>query len=305
MNEAMEPDNFTWLHLSDLHVGLTKQDWLWPNLKHLLFDDLKRVHASAGAWDVVIFSGDLTQSGARDEFDKLDEVLQELWAQFADLGFCPKLVVLPGNHDICRPSQPKAELRLLRRWWSETDLHKDFFDGPPNEYQAAVLDVLKQYTDWEARLSTSKIPLLKKVGGILPGDQSCIIEKAGGRIGIVGLNSTWLQLDGEDYDEKLHVDVRQLLAVTGKDPRSWCDQNIFNILITHHPVSWLHSESQVEWNSDINPAGRFDIHLFGHMHEASLASTSTAGSPIRSSYQAASIFGLSFVNGKANPRTGS
>ena len=151
INVATDSDHFKWLHLSDLHVGLTKQDWMWPSLKHLVFDDLKRVHSHTGNWDVVIFSGDLTQSGARDEFDKLDEILQELWTQFANLGFAPKLIVLPGNHDVSRPSQLKAELRLLKRWWSETDLHKEFFDGPPNEYQAAILDVLNQYTEWEKK----------------------------------------------------------------------------------------------------------------------------------------------------------
>jgi predicted MPP superfamily phosphohydrolase len=295
-----ELEHFKWLHLSDLHVGLSRQDWMWPSLKHLVFDDFKRVHSQTGNWDIVIFSGDLTQSGARDEFDKLDEILQELWAQFANLGFAPKLIVLPGNHDVSRPTQLRPELRLLKRWWTESDLHEEFFDEPPNEYQAAILAILEKYIQWEKRLAESGIPLVPKIAGMLPGDQSCIVEKAGARVGIIGLNSTWLQLDGDDYDGKLHVDPRQLLAVTGKDPRAWCDRNIFNIIVTHHPVSWLHPESQSDWNNEINPAGLFNIHLFGHMHEATSASTSISGSPIRRSYQAASIFGLAYVDGKVD-----
>jgi 3',5'-cyclic AMP phosphodiesterase CpdA len=127
MNEDPKAGHFRWLHLSDLHVGLSNQDWMWPSLKHLLFDDLQRVLSHTGPWEAVIFSGDLTQSGARDEFDKLDEILQELWSKFGTFGFSPKLIVIPGNHDISRPNQPKAELRLLKRWWSEPDLHKEFF----------------------------------------------------------------------------------------------------------------------------------------------------------------------------------
>ncbi len=300
MQEIAGSKYFSWLHLSDLHVGLAKQDWLWPNLKHQLFDDLKRVYSSSGCWDVVIFSGDVTQSGSRDEFDKLDEVLQELWSQFGSLGFTPKLIVLPGNHDISRPKNPSAELRLLKRWWSEEDLHQEIFSSEPNEYQSAVATVLKQYTDWEARLLDGSIPLVSKTTGVLPGDQSCVIDMPGGKIGVVGLNSTWLQLDGDDYEGKLHVDLRQLLGVTGGDPASWCARNTFNILVTHHPVGWLHPESQADWNSEINPPGRFDIHLYGHMHEAFSLSSSVAGSPIRTSYQAASIFGLSFVDGKTD-----
>jgi hypothetical protein len=33
--------NFNWLHLSDLHQGLTSQDWLWTNIETAFFEDLK------------------------------------------------------------------------------------------------------------------------------------------------------------------------------------------------------------------------------------------------------------------------
>jgi len=42
MTEDSNAGYFRWLHLSDLHVGLSNQDWMWPSLKHLLFDDLKK-----------------------------------------------------------------------------------------------------------------------------------------------------------------------------------------------------------------------------------------------------------------------
>jgi 3',5'-cyclic AMP phosphodiesterase CpdA len=78
----MAPESeFKWVHLSDLHVGMSDQDWLWPTFKRSLYDDLKRLHDRVGAWDTIIFSGDLTQRGARAEFDKLDAILGELWGQ--------------------------------------------------------------------------------------------------------------------------------------------------------------------------------------------------------------------------------
>ena len=100
---------FKWLHLSDLHAGMTDQGWLWPTLKHSLFEDLTKIHPLMGDWHAVIFTGDLTYRGARDEFDRLDQILGELWVHFKRLGFQPTLIVTPGNHDIARPSpkEPK------------------------------------------------------------------------------------------------------------------------------------------------------------------------------------------------------
>jgi 3',5'-cyclic AMP phosphodiesterase CpdA len=77
---------FRWLHLSDLHVGMSDQDWLWPTLKHALYDDMQALLASAGPWNLVIFSGDLTQRGTLDEFEKLNSILLEMWERFRSWG---------------------------------------------------------------------------------------------------------------------------------------------------------------------------------------------------------------------------
>lgn len=131
----------TWLHLSDLHVGMKDQDWLWPSLKTALYEDLKKVHASAGAWDLVIFSGDLTQKGSRNEFDKLDKILAELWGKFREWGFSPKLFVIPGNHDVHRPENPNAQLKVLKRWFEEPDIHVGFFSSKADSYRKSVNDL--------------------------------------------------------------------------------------------------------------------------------------------------------------------
>jgi predicted MPP superfamily phosphohydrolase len=301
MNEKpieSEANEFQWLHLSDLHVGLAGQGWLWPTLKHALRDDLANMHAKIGAWDTVIFSGDLTQRGAREEFDKLDEILSELWEQFKKLGFSPNLLVIPGNHDIARPNELSPELRVLKKWWDEPDIHDGFFASPSSQYRQAVGEILGEYQAWQRRRTGSDISFVETKSGLLPGDQSAVIKKNDLRLGLVGLNSTWLQIDGADYKGKLHVDARQLQSVTGGDPVAWCNANTFNLLITHHPVDWLHADSRGYWRSDINPPGRFDAHLYGHMHEPITHSTSTAGSLVRNSIQAASLFGLTFIQRK-------
>jgi hypothetical protein len=53
--------SLSWLHLSDLHQGIAGQPWLWPTVREELFKDLTKLYKKAGPWDVVFFTGDLTQ----------------------------------------------------------------------------------------------------------------------------------------------------------------------------------------------------------------------------------------------------
>lgn len=108
---------FSWLHLTDLHFGQSGQGHLLHNVKERFFEDLKTLHGRTGPWDVVLFSGDFVQRGSQREFDRLEaEVLGPLWAKMKELGSEPKLLGVPGNHDLERPkklNKPPAALRLL------------------------------------------------------------------------------------------------------------------------------------------------------------------------------------------------
>lgn len=286
----LSENSFGWLHLTDLHVGMSNQDWLWPSLKERLFKDLEIVHQLSGGWDLVIFSGDLVQSGGKDEYQKLNAILSDLWDRFAHFGSFPELIVLPGNHDLKRP-ELTGTVRTLKRWWDEPDLRAEVFAEKNNEYRTAIQKMFAQYFDWTSQHAPPKLKLKTGLAGILPGDQSFVIEKGDLKVGIVALNSTWLQIDGGKYEGQLHVDTKQLLAVTDHDPDQWCAKNDLNLLVTHHPVSWLHERSREFWLSEIN-TGRFAAHIFGHVHEASSSVNSTAGAAPRVELQGISTFGL-------------
>jgi len=62
----------SWLHLTDLHRGMKEQRWLWPGVRGIFFDDLKKLHEKCGPWDLVLFTGDLTQRGSAEEFQKVN-----------------------------------------------------------------------------------------------------------------------------------------------------------------------------------------------------------------------------------------
>ena len=66
---------FNWLHLTDLHRGMKEQRWLLPEVREIFFEDLKRLHDKCGPWDLVLFTGDLTQQGSEEEFQDLNKLL--------------------------------------------------------------------------------------------------------------------------------------------------------------------------------------------------------------------------------------
>lgn len=295
-SEAAKPiEGIRFLHFSDLHVGMESQGWLWPAFKKAFLDDIRKLHRRFGVWDVVVFSGDLTQKASITEYERLTEILQEIWSVFAELGFKPFLFPVPGNHDLERPAALNAAATVLGQWWEAPDIQKAFWKLDEDEYHNLIKNSFKNYTNWLNSIGEKNIPLPTFQCGHLPGDVSAVIEVRGLRLGLVGLNSAWLQLANGDYKGRLHVDTHQLLALTNDDPDDWCARNNFNLLVTHHPTDWFASQSSDNWRSEINTHTRFDGHLYGHMHEPNTITISEGGAAGRRSKQGASLFGLEIV----------
>jgi predicted MPP superfamily phosphohydrolase len=283
--------SFRWLHLSDLHFGMKGQAPLWSNFKHHLYDDLPLLFEQSGPWDLVIFSGDVVQKGAAAEFSGATEALAELYSKLSSLQCVPKFIAVPGNHDLVRPADNSMPTMLLRDWQNKPTVRGQFLDDSSSPYRETIGKALENYQKWYESLPDLGIPVLETVHGFLPGDQAGCIELNDMQIGIVGLNSTWLQLTNDTRAGDLHVDHLQLSTML-PEAESWCRANHFNIIVTHHPVEWLGPESLATWRTEIAPPGRFDVHLFGHMHEPLSSSLSMMGSSPITIFQSPSLFGL-------------
>lgn len=282
---------FRWLHLSDLHVGMYGQDHLWSHLRHHLYDDLPELFEIAGRPDLVIFSGDIVQKGHPDEFKRATEILLELWEQFKKLDATPTFFAVPGNHDLVRPPANAMAVKLLRMWSVDEGVREEFLGDSSSEYRNTVVQALENYRVWYESLSDAGIPVLDAIAGMLPGDLRGLSAANDRRVGIIGLNSTWLQLTGDAVSGDMHVDPLQLAEIE-TDAEGWARQNDFNLLVTHHPTSWLSPSSMPGWRSEIAPPGRFDLHLFGHMHEPFTSSASVSGSTAVHQFQSPSLFGM-------------
>lgn len=291
-----------WLHISDLHQGLTDHNHLWPNVQDAFFSDLEYLGRKLGAIDLVLFTGDLTQSGSVAEFTQLAHTLDKLCAHLAKLqpgAPPPLLLIVPGNHDLVRPrfdTPPERTARVMLSSWEQNRETADlFFSDPAMPHRQLVEAAFANY-----RRFWSTLPRPAEFQeGILPGDFSCVVTKGGARLGIVGLNSAFLQLGAGDYKEKLALHVRQLSAVCLPTSPEWAKGCDTSLLLTHHPPDWLSPQSREEHLTEIAPPGRFAAHLFGHMHEQATVGTRHNNSQSVRLVQASALFGReSYDNGK-------
>jgi hypothetical protein len=91
------PRAIRWLHLSDLHLGCQRED-LWWQVQEDLAASVRTFADRWGPPDLVLLSGDLTNTGAAKQFDRVDRLLDTLrgWLT-ASGGAEPLIVAVPGN----------------------------------------------------------------------------------------------------------------------------------------------------------------------------------------------------------------
>lgn len=289
-----------WLHFSDLHQGMADQDWLWPNVRAALFEDLTKVSEQAGPWDLVLFTGDLTQKGSPAEFARLEETLGELWAHLAKLGSHPLLLAVPGNHDLMRPDKNDPCLAALDQWQSNPRVRESFWTH--SAYLTLIREAFAPYQAFWDR--AAQRPPTGVTPGHLPGDFAYVHEKEGWRIGFLGLNSAFLQLTDANFEKRLVVHPRQAQPAVERDLARWAEGCHAAFLMTHHPPSWLSDDALAALDGEISPPGRFIGHLFGHMHESYAGSMAEGGDLPRRFWQATSLCGLEWYGTKRERRHG-
>ena len=283
---------FRWLHLTDLHLGMPGQGSLWPNVEEMFLNDLKSLRYRVGPWDLVVFTGDITQRGTKPEFDEVDKLLQKFWSRFKEWGFTPKLLAIPGNHDLIRPKdESDPTLLTLLHNWHLPEVQTPFWEKDDSPQRRLISSAFQSFTEWWEHTPIPKPAALNH--GLLPGDCSATFEVDDFKLGIVGLNSAYLQLAGGNFEHRLHMDVRQLHGVCDGHAADWTKQHDACLLLTHHPVQWLSSDAEKHFADEIHyPPERFALHLFGHMHEGNLTSVAHGGGNVRRKLQGCSLFGL-------------
>lgn len=255
-------ETIRWLHLTDLHVGMADQDWLWPRMRDKFRKDLRKIYKRAGPWDLVLFTGDLAQKGA--DYNKVDVVFDDIWTWFEELGCDPKLLAVPGNHDLKWQDAKKPAVGMLEKWASDPEVREGFWKNPKGPYRRVIETAFADYDAWWKKTRRKPPGVLH---GLLPGDFSYTFAKGGLRLGIVGLNSAFLQLTDrkKSYRGGLVVDPRQFNdACKDGNGVAWAESHHACLLMTHHPPEWLGQKSRELLKSEMYES--FCLHLCGHNH---------------------------------------
>lgn len=290
----MQMNNFSWLHLTDFHFGLSGQKTLWPNLREPFLNDLTELHKKTGPWHAIFFTGDLVQQGGSEEFKGMqEEVLDRLWRKLKELGSGDALLIaVPGNHDLIRPD-PKLDNPAIDALLDHdrfASIAAKFWDNASGSYRTVINNAFAPYSEWWNTTPNRPMNLTK---GMLPGDFSCSLTVGDRTIGIVGLNTAFLQLKEGDYQGKLVWGVQQLNTVCNDAVDDWVKAHSLCLLLTHQGPDWLTPDAKRLGENEIVPAGRFAVHLFGHMHETSIKYIRTGGSQYAMrELQGCSAFGM-------------
>jgi hypothetical protein len=293
----MSTTRFSWLHLTDLHYGLDRQGYLWPNLRQPFLDDLKELRKHCGPWNAVFFTGDLVQSGGAEQFEQMQkEFLTPLWQRLGELDSGDAvLLAVPGNHDLNRmpPAKLRSAFHTLRNAGGFDAIADEFWKEAAGNHRRVIDKSFAAYMQWwhgaPHRPADDSIRT-----GVLPGDFAVTVPVRDRKIGIVGLNTAFLQLGEGDYKGQLVWALEQIgapLFPEGID--IWEKQHDTCILLSHHGPDWLTPKAQSDGRTEIAPATRFAFQLFGHNHEPRISYLRSDGAiSAQRLLQGCSVFGM-------------
>tara|TARA_R110002073_G_C9498353_1_gene581698 strand:- start:10754 stop:17476 length:6723 start_codon:yes stop_codon:yes gene_type:complete len=274
----------TWLHLSDLHRGQSG-DATWKVIGPRFLEDLWLQTQTFGAPDLILFTGDLASRGARDEYQLVDDTLEEI---LDVVGGQPLIVPVPGNHDLVRPPASNVAHQTVASYFADSGGRRSF-KGKDESYVQVFAKPFEEYHKWWERRVKPSWQRFDFHEGVLPGDFLLSFHKEDLRIALVGLNSAFLHL-GDDADHNLAVECEQLLTREGHV--KWVERHDAALLLMHHPFDWLHRDAQSSFHELIYQPDAFLCCLHGHMHQHEFSSIIGGEGDARRWWQGASLLGL-------------
>lgn len=243
------------LHLSDLHIpeGYTN-DQDFRTIKLNLIKDISRNRKKFGAIDIAVFTGDFTDKGYIELFQKeLIEFINEV-LKAADI---PKqnTVFVPGNHDAKRPTGMVLDQIQKVREKCEVTSNKDDVEYLCKRFQ--------HFTEFYSDILGDSAKSIKSYGvkDISVGEDV---------YRFIRLNSALATFDKNDYNNLFvtKVQLDNILAEMNEqvNPR-------ITFLVMHHPMDWLTYEERLLLEEYVTDTTKFnvDIILNGHIHNGQVS----------------------------------
>lgn len=250
----------TILHVSDLHWSTSNADSLKIVTEALFEDVAKMRHELSVRPDLIIFSGDLAQSG--DSEDGLLAPFDEFLVPLAKIAELPidRLFVAPGNHDMSREnvrSLPTINAALYDRL-KDVDTINGFIKKTEEGSKEEVLatDRMKNfYTVHDVYLNS-----ISQRGPFYRASKLSVGERT---VGVACLNSAWRATGEADDVDYQRLIIGELAIDNALQEIEGCD---LKIAVHHHPLDWLAAPDKE--SSDARIRSAFNLACTGHMHVA-------------------------------------
>lgn len=229
------------LHLSDLHISndnyLDKIDLI---VRACSFD----VNQESNIY--IAISGDITQYGRKEEFEKAKEFIHTLKEKIKPKNSLSsvELVMVPGNHDCCFDNVKTTREVIINSCRTDIITEADYFSD--------AMAVQENY--WE---------FYNEINGSLPNDKltsKCEFQPyINNKIVFHCYNSSWMSEKSETYGN-IVIPENKFLSSNNDE---------FVISLFHHPLEWLSPDTKK------NNKLRFEEHLikssniviYGHEHD--------------------------------------
>ncbi|MGB1276883.1 MAG: metallophosphoesterase family protein, partial [Nannocystaceae bacterium] len=270
------------LHVSDLHERgprAAKERW---SRSRVLGDAWTRnlsELAQAGPIDLVCFTGDLADWGLPGEY----AAATEFFNQLCEHTQVPRarLFLVPGNHDVQRPTQEDAwkELRKcadhnqagVARWLAGQSVPY----GADEAWPGAVLERTSTFWKYvQETLGLTHLDPTKSHHGQLGYRQPITLEGRPFPVHIVGLDSAWLC--GEDAETGKILLTEEQVGCHVHDQTGQPLPGL-RIALVHHPLAELADGKACRRLL----ADRVDLLLSGHVHETDVCAVVEPGRELR------------------------
>ncbi len=247
------------LHISDIHFKHplcdSNMDPDQPFRTLLVSDVRARCQGAGRKVDAILVTGDIANAGKEKEYKAAYKWLSEL----AEACSCEmeSVFVVPGNHDVDR--KINAERAAVQ------NVHKAILsDKSP---KALEKQFLRQFNDADAghalfaSLEEYNIFAARFGCNVYPTEKLCWMQdielEHDVTLRLFGLTSTLLSgVDGEKDQPRQNLYMSPFQTVLNPE------DNVVNVVLSHHPPDWLIDADDV----DDAIRARATLHFFGHKH---------------------------------------